>query len=202
MLDVSRNVSLSTVDYYEGREPPQREGRQLAGRTAGIIGLGSIGTHLATVLSSIGMEVVGHDPYLSDAVVPLVSLEELLATADYVLPLAASTPETAELIGRLELAAMKPGAVLVNVSRGELLDESAVTEALDSGRLGGLGMDVGRAPDQRPSPGLARRRGVVSTPHLGGLTPENEDAQARSSVDQVRKLPASSSAAGRRHDSV
>jgi D-3-phosphoglycerate dehydrogenase len=86
------------------------------------------------------------------------------------------------------LAAMKLGAMLVNVSRGELLDEAAVTDALDRGHLGGLAMDVGRAPDQRPSPELAARPGVVATPHLGGLTPENADAQAMSAVEQVRAI--------------
>ena len=78
--------------------------------------------------------------------------------------------------------------MLVNVSRGELLDEAAVAAALDSGHLAGLAMDVGRAPDQRPSPALASRPGVVATPHLGGLTPENADAQALSSVEQVRAI--------------
>ena len=91
-------------------------------------------------------------------------------------------------VDAVALATMKPGALLVNVSRGELLDEAAVADALDSGRLGGLAMDVGRAPDQRPTPDLAQRPGVVATPHLGGLTPENADAQAHSSVEQVRAI--------------
>jgi D-3-phosphoglycerate dehydrogenase / 2-oxoglutarate reductase len=74
------------------------------------------------------------------------------------------------------------------VSRGELIDEAAVADALESGHLGGFAMDVGRATDQRPSPNLAARPGVVATPHLGGLTPENADAQALSSVEQVRAM--------------
>jgi D-3-phosphoglycerate dehydrogenase len=118
----------------------------------------------------------------------MVSFEYLLAESDYVLPVAASTPETENLIGQPQLAAMKPGAILINVSRGELLDEAAVVAALDSGHLGGLGIDVGRAQDQRPSPELGARADVVATPHLGGLTPENADAQAASSIEQVEAV--------------
>ena len=105
-----------------------------------------------------------------------------------VLPLAPAGPGTENLIDATALAAMKPTALLVNVSRGELMDEQAVAAALREGRIGGLAMDVGRAPDQRPSQGLASLPGVVSTPHLGGLTPENADAQAASSVAQVRAI--------------
>jgi D-3-phosphoglycerate dehydrogenase len=109
----------------------------------------------------------------------------LLGRSDVVLPLAASIPGTAHLIDADALATMRPGALLVNVSRGELLDEDAVAAALDSGHLGGLAMDVGSGFDQRPSPSLAARPGVVATPHLGGLTPENAHAQAMSAVEQV-----------------
>ncbi|RZV46738.1 MAG: hydroxyacid dehydrogenase [Acidimicrobiales bacterium] len=188
MLDLSRNVSASTIDYGSGQQPPQRGGVQMSGRTAGIIGLGAIGSYLAELLQGIGMTVVAHDPHVTEADVEMVSFAELLGRSDYVLPLAVSIPETHGLIGEAELSAMKPGAFLVNVSRGELLDEAAVAAALDSGHLGGLGMDVGQAPDQRPSPELAARPGVVATPHLGGLTPENADAQAASSVEQVQAM--------------
>ena len=85
---------------------------------------------------------------------------------------------------------MKPGSVLVNVSRGEVIDDDAVVAALDNGRLAGVGLDVGRAPDQRPPLRLAERPDVVATPHLGGLTPENADAQAYSAVEQVAALVA------------
>ncbi len=190
MLDLARCVSESTIDYRRGEQPPQRPGFQLRGKTAGIIGYGAIGSYLAPALRSLGVDVVIHDPH-ADATVDgfeQVAFEELLGRSDYVLPLAASTPETAQLIDAAALAAMRRGTMLVNVSRGELLDEAAVGAALDSGHLGGLALDVGMAPDQRPSPELARRPGVVATPHLGGLTPENADAQAMSSVEQVRAM--------------
>jgi D-3-phosphoglycerate dehydrogenase / 2-oxoglutarate reductase len=190
MLDLARNVSESTIDYRGAVAPPQRAGRQLRGRTAGVIGYGAIGSYLAVLLHRLGMRVVVCDPGTDAAPdgFEQMSQHELLACSDFVLPLAAATPETVNLIDAEALAAMRPGTMLVNVSRGELLDEAAVAAALDSGHLGGLAMDVGRAPDQRPSPALAGRPGVVATPHLGGLTPENADAQALSSVEQVRAI--------------
>ena len=190
MLDLARNVSESTIDYRGDRDPPQRPGQQLRGRTAGVIGYGAIGSYLADLLRGVGMTVVVCDPNV-DATVDgfeQTTLHELLARCHFVLPLAPAGAGTDNLIDAEALAAMRPGAMLVNVSRGELIDEAAVAAALDSGHLGGLAMDVGRAPDQRPSPELARRPGVVATPHLGGLTPENADAQALSSVEQVRAM--------------
>jgi len=191
LLDVARNITVSSMDYAQGRTPPQRAGRQLRGRTAGIIGYGSIGSHLASLLVAIGMEVLVHDPFVADPGVDgvrFVGFDELLHTADVVFPLAPGSADTENLIGNRELAAMPRGSLLINVSRGELLDELAVAEALRSGHLGGLGLDVGRADDQRPSPELAALPGVVATPHLGGLTPENADAQAASSVEQVAAM--------------
>ncbi len=192
MLDLARNVSESTVDYRRGVEPPQRPGFQLRGKVAGLIGYGSIARYLAGSLRALGVEVIVSDPY-ADATgdgFEQTGLVDLLGRSDFVLPVAASTDETKNLIDEDALSRMKPGAMLVNVSRGELLDEDAVGRALDTGHLAGLGMDVGRAADQRPSSALAARSGVVATPHLGGLTPENADAQAMSAVDQVRAMSA------------
>jgi D-3-phosphoglycerate dehydrogenase len=191
LLASARNITTSTAEYAAGRVPAQRAGRQLRGRTAGIIGFGSVGAHLAALLVAIGMDVTVHDPFVTDPGadgVTFVGFEELLRTADVVFPLAPGSPETENLIGARELALMPQGSLLINVSRGELLDEAAVAEALSSGHLGGLGLDVGRAEDQRPSPELAALPGVVATPHLGGLTPENSDAQAASSVEQVAAM--------------
>ncbi len=190
MLDLARNVSESTVEYRNQVQPPQRSGLQLRGRTAGIIGYGAIGSYLADLLRGIGMHVLVCDP-AADAGTggfEQTNLDELLARSDFVLPLAPATADTTNLIDAHALSLMRLGTMLVNVSRGELLDEAAVAAALDSGHLGGLAMDVGLAPDQRPSPELASRPGVVATPHLGGLTPDNADAQALSSVEQVRAM--------------
>jgi D-3-phosphoglycerate dehydrogenase len=193
MIDASRNISASVVDYRSGVAPAQRSGRQLRGQTAGIIGYGSIGRYLADLLSALGMTVCVADSEPDTLAAGIshvepVDIDSLLARSDVVFPLVPGTPDNENLIDGDALAKMKPGSMLVNVGRGELLDESAVAAALDSGHLAALAMDVGRAPDQRPSPDLAGRSGVVATPHLGGLTPENADAQAASSVEQVRAM--------------
>ncbi|MDH3500027.1 MAG: hydroxyacid dehydrogenase [Acidimicrobiia bacterium] len=189
LLDAARHISASTVDYRSGRAPQQRLGWQLRGRTAGIIGYGSIGSYLAELLAAIGMLVVVHDPLVG---VPppseQVDMTELLRRSDAVFPLTPGGDEYRHLIGELELSVMRDGAILVNVSRGEVLDEAAIASALESGRLGALAMDVGQAPDQRPSPRLASHERVVATPHLGGLTPANAYAQSASSVEQVRAI--------------
>jgi D-3-phosphoglycerate dehydrogenase len=194
MLDLARNVSESTIDYRNGLTPPQRPGLQLRGRTAGIIGYGAIGSYLADLLLKIGMHVVVCDPGVdaTTAGFEQTDLDELLACSDFVLPLAPASDQTWNLIDANALATMRPGTMLVNVSRGELVDENAVAAALESGHLGGFAMDVGLAPDQRPSSALAGRPRVIATPHLGGLTPENADAQASSSVEQVRAMLAGS----------
>jgi D-3-phosphoglycerate dehydrogenase len=192
LLDCARNIAASSIDYHSGHEPPQRPGWQLAGQTAGILGYGAIGSYLAELLTGIGMDVLVHDPFVVDVAQParMAERNEVLSRSDVVFPLAQATPDTENLIGAAELAAMRPGATLINVSRGELLDEAAALAALDSGHLGSLGLDVGRAADQRPSHVLASHPRCVATPHLGGLTPQNADAQAMSSVEQVAAMSA------------
>lgn len=190
LLDTARHIATSASEYRSGTEPGQRAGHQLRGRTAGILGYGAIGSYLADVLAALGMQVLVHDPFVTTVSDSATQTDRatLFASADVIFPLAQATPETENMIGAPELAAMKEGATLINVSRGELLDEDAVLAALESGRLGALGLDVGRAADQRPSPALAAHPRTVATPHLGGLTPENADAQAASSVEQVEAI--------------
>ncbi len=210
LLAVVRNIGVSTADYHSTVEPPQRPGRQLRGQTAAVLGYGAIGSYLCDLLLAVGVNVLVHDPDPSaealarrrstsgisaphdsdSSSVKMVSFDEALSSADVVFPLAQATASTENMIDQDALGLMKPGAVVINVSRGELLDEQAVAAALDSGHLGGLGLDVGRAADQRPSMDLASRPNVVATPHLGGLTPENADAQARSSVEQIAAIMA------------
>ena len=190
MLDLARNVTESTLAYRAGEMPPQRMGRQLKGSTAGVIGFGRIGGYLSNILTAMGMRVLVHDPHktITTDGIAQVDFATLLRESDFVLPLAVATEETENLIDAEALSLMKPTAYLINVSRGNLIDEAALEDALRDGRIAKLAMDVGRAPDQRPSPRLAGLPGVVATPHLGGLTRESTEAQAMSSVEQVAAL--------------
>ena len=187
MIDAARGISRSNLAYKAGRTPQIGAGRQLMGATAGIIGLGPLGQRVAELLVALGMTVLAHDPYAKAAMagVRLTALAELLKTSDFVLPLAVATEETENLIGAAELALMKPDAFLINLSRGNLIDEAALEAALDQGGIAGAALDVGRAPDQMPSPRLARRPDVSATPHIGGLTPEAREGQALETVRQA-----------------
>ena len=103
-------------------------------------------------------------------------------------PLAVANAETENLINAKALATMKRGAYLINVSRGNLVDEQAVEAALDSGHLGGCAMDVGRAPDQMPTPRLAARPDVIATPHAAGLTVPAIEHQSMETVAQAAEI--------------
>lgn len=192
MVDLSRGVSRATADYQAGRKAEARMGRQLAGSKIGIIGYGSIGRYLAEVAKVLRMEVLVSDPFVavSDAAIRQVDLDELLAASDYVVCLAIANEQTENLMNTDAFARMKRSAFFVNMSRGNLVDEGALERALDEKRIAGAAMDVGRAPDQRPSPHLARRPDVIATPHIAGLTPEAAEHQAFDTVKQVRALVA------------
>lgn len=186
MVDLSRGVSRAAADYHAGRVPPARMGRELRASTLGIIGFGAIGRELARVAQALGMRVLVHDPYVSD--VPQTAFDALLAESDYVVPLAVATPETENLMDEAAFAQMKPGAFFINVSRGNLVDEAALVRALDSGRIAGCALDVGRAPDQMPTPALAARADVIATPHTAGLTLAAIEHQSLETVAQAGEI--------------
>lgn len=188
MVDLSRGVSDAVASYRAGRQPAVRMGRQIAGSTVGIIGYGSIGRRLSRLLLAMDARVLVSDPYAEVEGPEPVPLPGLLAEADFVVCLATATPETANLLNAEILAAMKPGAFLINASRGELLDEAALAAALDRGHLAGAALDVGLAPDQMPSPMLAARPDVIATPHIGGLTTEAAEHQAMETVSQTAAI--------------
>lgn len=190
MVDLSRGISRTTAQYQAGRPAEARTGRQLSGSSVGIIGFGAIGRNLAGLCATLGMTVLVADPHavVEDARFRQVPLETLLAEADYVVCLAVANERTENLIDARALALMRREAVFLNLSRGNLVDEPALAEALTSGRIAGAALDVGRALDQMPSPEVARLPNVVATPHVGGLTPPAIESQAFDTVAQVRAI--------------
>jgi len=190
MVDLSRGVSRATADYHSERNPEIIMGRQLAGSRLGIIGYGSIGRYLADIAKVLGMEVMVADPYaaVSDAALRHVPLDDLLARADYVVCLAVANEQTENLIGQAALARMPPHAFFINLSRGNLVDEAALSAALRENRIAGAALDVGRALDQMPSPELAKLPNVIATPHIGGLTPPAIESQSLETVRQVEAI--------------
>ncbi len=190
MIDLGREISLSTVDYRNGKVREATMGRQLKGSTLGVIGYGQIGRYLCEIASALGMRVLVTDPYatVANASLMQVGLPQLLAESDFVACLAVANEETENLMNERTFAAMKEGAFFINASRGNLVDEQALLHALDSERLAGCAMDVGRDHDQKPSPVLARHPKVVATPHIGGLTPQATEHQALETVAQVAEI--------------
>jgi phosphoglycerate dehydrogenase-like enzyme len=151
---------------------------RMAGKTLGIVGLGRIGKAVVPRAQGLGMHVIAHDPFADEDYarrhnVDLCSLDELLATADVVTLHSPSTPETANLINAKTLAKMKRGAVLINTSRGRLVDEDAVCDALRSGHLLGAALDVFKQEPLPTTSPLVGLDNVLLCTHMGGLDLES-----------------------------
>ncbi len=172
--------------YRDGTIPYQRyRAWQLAGRTAGVVGLGAVGRATKWRLEGVGMRVIAYDPYSPDAT---HSLDDLLAEADVVSMHAAVTPETFGMIGPDQFARMKPGAIYVNTARAMLHDTDALVGALESGHLAGAGLDhfIGeKLPTDHP---LTSMWNVVLTPHIGGATYDTEANHSNLIADDVERF--------------
>jgi phosphoglycerate dehydrogenase-like enzyme len=166
-------------------------GLMLRGRTLGIIGCGRIGGWMARYGAAFGMTCLGHDPYVAkwpDEVVA-VDREALFAASDIVTLHVHLTPETRGMLGRREIESMKPGAILINTSRGELVDEAALLKALDSGRLAAAGLDVlSGEPEIADHPlrrYAAEHDNLIITPHIGGFSPDALRVVLRFSAERI-----------------
>jgi len=166
-------------------------GREVAGKTVGIVGYGRLGRMVGEYLRAMGATVVAAD---HPGVEGTLSLEELLRVADVVSLHASLTAETRGFFGRSEFAAMKPGAWFLNTARGELVDEAALLEALESGRLAGAALDVLAGEDaggmgHHPLVRHARKhRNLLVTPHLGGCTTESMEKTERFLAEKLVAL--------------
>ena len=190
MVDCARGITDATIAYRKGEEAEPRMGRQLKGATVGIMGYGAIARHLAPICIALGMTVLIADPLVTveDKTLRQVPLETLLAESDFVVCLVIANEQTENLMNAQNFARMKKGAYFLNLSRGNLVDEMALMQALEKKQIAGAAMDVGRAFDQKPSLALARRADVIATPHTAGLTPDAIEHQAFDTVRQVGEL--------------
>ncbi len=194
ILSVSRRIALGDRGLRAGRWGVRSDcwGVDLYGGTLGVVGYGRIGQRVAALARGLGMAVAYADPVPADenpaAPAQRLSLEELLPLADVLTLHVTLNPGTRHLIGARELAQMKPGAILINASRGPVVDQAALIEALHAGRLGGAGLDVfEEEPVQGVSP-LCQFDNVVLTPHIASQTPATMRRMAMDAVEEVLRV--------------
>jgi phosphoglycerate dehydrogenase-like enzyme len=173
--------------------PEWASGRELGQKTLGIVGMGQIGARVVGMAKGFDMKVLGHDPFMKPEQyerlgVEPAALDELLSRSDVVTLHVPLTPETEQLLNARTLAGAKPGMILVNTSRGKVIDEEALVEALRTGLIAGAALDVFAV---EPLPGnhpLTRMENVVLTPHLGALTREAGDRLSDSVARQAKDI--------------
>jgi D-3-phosphoglycerate dehydrogenase / 2-oxoglutarate reductase len=192
LLATTRHLLTADADvrsgnmFRDGSIPYQRfRGWEIAGRTAGLIGLGAIGRAVRWRLTGLGLRVIAHDPYHDEAE---HSLDELLSEADVISMHAPVTDDTTGMIGAREFAAMRDGVVFLNTARAQLHDTDALVDALRSGKVAAAGLDhfVGEwLATDHPLVGMPN---VVLTPHIGGATWDTEARQAQMVADDLEAL--------------
>jgi D-3-phosphoglycerate dehydrogenase len=191
LLALARRVPVADASLKAGRwEKNRLQGVELLGKTLGILGLGRIGGEVARRALGFRMPVLAYDPYLTREAaerlgVESVELDELLSRSDFITIHTPLTGDTRHLIGEAELARMKPGVRLINCARGGIIDEAALARALESGHVGGAGIDVFEKEPPPADHPLLRFEQVVLTPHLGAATDEAQSAVALAIADQV-----------------
>lgn len=166
-------------------------GTELRGKTLGLVGAGRIGGEVAKRARGFGMQVIVHDPFLTDERATRLGvergdLEEVLTTSDVLSLHVPLTPTTRGMIGRAEMSRMKPGAFLVNVSRGGVVDESALAEALADGDLAGAALDVFESEPLDADSPLRSAPNLALTPHLGASTAEAQELVASEIAEAVK----------------
>jgi len=181
MLSMARSIPQASASTKAGKwEKKKFLGSELRGKTIGVIGLGSIGREVVKRARAFEMKVVATDPYVTSQIakdlgLDLVALPELYAKSDYITVHVSLTPETDKLLNKEAFAQMKKGVRLVNCARGELLDEVALKEAIESGKVAGASLDVfAKEPTDASFP-LFSLESVLATPHIGGSTEEAQE---------------------------
>lgn len=190
MLAVSRrigemNLRLRKEDSANLFGMGRYMGNTLKGRTLGIIGCGRIGSRVAEIAKALGMRVIAHSRHAVPAdIAENCSLDALLSSADVISLHCPATPETHQLLDAAAFSAMKDGAIVINTARGAVIDHAAMTDALQSGKLAGVGLDVYPAEPSIPAALLAMDN-VVCTPHVGANTAQTRADMAAACARQI-----------------
>ncbi len=190
LFAVARKVALADATMKQGKwEKKVLQGRELSGKTLGVVGLGNIGRIVADRAKGLRMNVVGYDPVVSperaqELGIELVSLEQLFQRADAITVHTPLTADTKGLMNDQTIEKLKPGVLLINAARGGIYDEAALVRGLESGRIGGVGVDV-FVEEPPGATELVKHPKVVATPHLGAST---DEAQLRVAVEIAHQV--------------
>ena len=193
ILSLARRIPFADASLKAGKwEKKKFMGCELRGKTLGVIGLGRIGTQVALKAKAFDMKILAYDPYITEAYgrelgIEVASFEEVLKRADFITVHVPLTDKTRGLIGREEFNKMKEGAYIVNCARGGIIDEDALIEALNSGRIAGAALDVFEVepPIGRP---ILKAKNIVVTPHLGASTEEAQRYASTIACEEVVKV--------------
>ena len=191
LLAMERRVPQLMAALRAGRwvQPEPGDMRRLSGRTLGCLGFGRIARRVAAVADALGLRAIAHDPMLDagQAGVCAVGFEQLLEDSDYLTIHCPLTPETRGLIDGEALGRMRPGAMLINASRGKIVQEAALVEALQAGRLRGAALDVFEAEPLAQDSPLLHMDQVVLTPHVAWFSTEAEEELKRTVAMEARR---------------
>ena len=192
IVALARHIPQATASLKAGKwEKKKFQGMELFNRELGVIGAGNIGRIVIDRAKGLGMRVMVADPYLSSEnaarmEIERVALDELLSRADVITVHVPKTADTTGLLGREEFARMRPGVLVVNAARGGIVDEEALHEALESGRVAGAALDVFVDEPPPPDHPLVNHPNVICTPHLGASTEQAQINVSLAVAQQVR----------------
>jgi D-3-phosphoglycerate dehydrogenase/(S)-sulfolactate dehydrogenase len=191
ILALARHVAQATASVKAGKWEKKRfQGREVAGKTLAVIGIGNIGSIVVERCLAMKMRVIAYDPFISPEAaarlgVTLVPLDELWAQADVISLHVPLTEQTRNIVNAETLAKAKKGVLIVNCARGGIIDERALAEALESGQVGGAALDVFEKEPPPPDHPLLRSDRLICTPHIGASTEEAQSAVAVAIAEQL-----------------
>lgn len=190
ILSMSRNIPQANASMKNGKwEKKKFTGTEVHDKILGIIGLGRIGTEVAKMAQGLGMHTIGYDPFVfleqaKKMGIEYVKLQEIFKKSDYITVHTPFSKETRHLIGKREFALMKDGVRIINCARGGIIDETALYDAIKTGKVAGAALDVFESEPPERSP-LLTLDSVITTPHLGAST---QEAQVRVAVDAAKQV--------------